>query len=182
MTFSCSHCSRQPDVDLPSGATGGFQKYVVVQKSAIAELPYKIPSSVGVVLPLAISTAAAGLYQKDYLKLPLPTPEGKPKPLDRALLIWGGSSSVGTLAVQLATASGAHVIAVASSRNHDFVKSLGAKSVFDYNSSAVSAEVAKAVQAAGGDFVGALPALDLGRRGPRHVVLCCASTHLEQAS
>ena len=82
------HCSRKADVKLPSGATGAFQKYVVVQRNAVAQLPSDIRTSVGVVLPLGISTAAAGLFQKDYLNIPLP--EQDPKPLDRVVLIWGG--------------------------------------------------------------------------------------------
>ncbi|KAF2169534.1 hypothetical protein M409DRAFT_64648 [Zasmidium cellare ATCC 36951] len=138
-----AHASRAQKVDLPSGATGAFQKYVVVQKTAVAELPYKIPSSVGVVLPLGISTAAAGLYQKDFLGLPFPSAEEKPKPLDRTILIWGGSSSVGSCAIQLAVASGAEVVTTASAKNADYCKSLGAAEVFDYHSKSVEDDVVK---------------------------------------
>lgn len=128
---------------MPGGATGAFQKYVVVQKEAVAELPYKIPSSVGVVLPLGISTAAAGLYQKDFLGLPLPSAEDKPKPLERTVLVWGGSSSVGSCAIQLAVASGAEVVTTASSKNADYCKSLGAAEVFDYHSKSVEDDIVK---------------------------------------
>ena len=135
------HCSRKADVKLPPGATGAFQKYVVVQRNAVAQLPSDIRTSVGVVLPLGISTAAAGLFQKDYLNIPLP--EQDPKPLDRVVLIWGGSSSVGSCAIQLAKASGAEVITTASPKNFEYVKKLGATEAFDYRANDVEDQIVK---------------------------------------
>jgi NADPH:quinone reductase-like Zn-dependent oxidoreductase len=93
-------------------------------------------------LPLALSTAAAGLYLPEYLGLPLPSTA--PKSTGKTVLIWGGSSSVGATAIQLAIASGLEVVATASSPNHAFVKFLGASFVFDYKSiSAVEQIVAR---------------------------------------
>jgi NADPH:quinone reductase-like Zn-dependent oxidoreductase len=135
------HCSRS-DSNLPHGATGAFQRFVIVNAQAVAELPYKIPSSVGVVLPLGISTASAGLYQKSYLSLPFPTVEN-PKPIHRTLLIWGGSSSVGSCAIQLAVASGVDVITTASKKNFEYCKDLGAEKVFDYHDEDVEAQIGK---------------------------------------
>ena len=91
------------------------------------------------VLPLAISTAAAGLYQKDNLNLQRPSLD--PKPAGASLLIWGGSSSVGALTIQFATASGYDVVTTASPRNFELVKALGAKTVFDYNSKSIIDEL-----------------------------------------
>ncbi|RLN49211.1 hypothetical protein BBJ28_00025159, partial [Nothophytophthora sp. Chile5] len=48
------------------------------------------------------------------------------------VLILGGSSSVGMFAVQFAHALGARVVATTSSRNAEFVKSLGADQTIDY--------------------------------------------------
>lgn len=83
------------------------------------------------VLPLGISTAAAGLFQKDFLNLPFPKEDAEK--LDRTVVIWGGSSSVGSCAIQLAVAAGAEVVTTASPTNFEYVRKLGAGSVFDYH-------------------------------------------------
>jgi len=144
-----SHCARSPSAEdhhLTPGATGAFQQYVVVQRNAIAQLPSSIRTSVGVVLPLGISTASAGLFQKDYLNLPLPSPEQPPKPLNRVLLVWGGSSSVGSCAIQLAKAAGAIIITTASPKNFEYVKTLGAEEVFDYRAEDVEDQIVNWLQ------------------------------------
>lgn len=95
------------------------------------------------VLPLALSTAACGLFQKDQLGLEYPSATAKPT--GKTLLVWGGSTSVGSNAIQLAVAAGYDVIATASPRNFDYVKGLGAGQVFDYNSSTVVADIVAAL-------------------------------------
>lgn len=113
-------------------------------QEAVAELPYAITTSVGVVLPLSISTAAAGLYQKGFLKLPFPTNE-EPDKLDRTVLVWGGSSSVGSSCIQLAVASGAEVFVTASEKNFDYCKKLGAAQCFDYHAKDVEDQIVNAL-------------------------------------
>ncbi len=48
------------------------------------------------------------------------------------VLVWGATGNVGTFAVQLAKQMGAHVTAVCSARNFDFVRGLGADDLRDY--------------------------------------------------
>ncbi len=136
-------------------AKGGFQKYTIVHHNRVAELPYEIGTAQGVVLPLGISTAAAGLYQKDFLNLPFPTL--KPDALDRTVIIWGGSSSVGSCCIQLAVASGATVVTTASPSNFEYCRKLGADQVFDYHDDDVEDQIVKALK--GKTVVGAYHAV-----------------------
>jgi len=128
-----------------------FQTYTVLRTNMTSPIPSTLPYSSAAVLPLGLSTAACGLYQKAYLALPHPTVP--PTPTGKTLLIWGGSTSVGSCAIQLAVASGYSVITTSSPRNFAYVKSLGAALAFDYNSPAVVADIVAAL--AGKPFAGA---------------------------
>jgi NADPH:quinone reductase-like Zn-dependent oxidoreductase len=109
-----------------------------------------------VALPLAISTAACGLYMKAFLNLPYPTKGAKPT--NRTILVNGASSAVGYVTVQLAVASGINVIATASPRNFDMVKSLGVQEVFDYNSKSLVEELTSTLKNSG-EFAGIYDAI-----------------------
>jgi NADPH:quinone reductase-like Zn-dependent oxidoreductase len=150
-----------------SPSYGAFQQYVLVPSSSVSPYPSSIPPTHAVVLPLSISTAAAGLYQRHYLHLSYPSLTSPPKPLNRTVLIWGGSSSVGSTAIQLAHASGATVFTTASSRNKDFCLRLGAKQVFDYHSADVEDDIVKALK--GSTLAGIYHAA-----GPATAVRSCA--------
>jgi len=75
---------------------GGFQKYSTLREILVSAVPDSIPLANAVVLPLAVSTAATGLFQT--LKLPFPLLN--PKPTGKTIVIWGGSSSCGASAIQ----------------------------------------------------------------------------------
>ncbi|MCL4396195.1 MAG: NADP-dependent oxidoreductase [Chloroflexi bacterium] len=62
------------------------------------------------------------------------------------VLVQGGAGGVGAFAVQLARWKGAHVIATSSGANVDFVRSLGAETVVDYQKEKVE-DVVKDVDA-----------------------------------
>lgn len=138
-------------------SNGGFQDYPKTNSIYVAKLPDNVTFAQGAVLPLAISTAAAGLFQKDYLALPHPEAGGKAQRSGEVLLVWGGSSSVGSTAIQLASAAGVEVATTASEHNHDYVKSLGATYVFDHKSASVVEDIVKALQ--GKKFAGVYDAI-----------------------
>ncbi|KAF9631065.1 hypothetical protein BFW01_g1927 [Lasiodiplodia theobromae] len=137
-------------------ANSAFQTYTVVTDSLVSPIPDSMSFEQAVVLPLAVSTACAGLYPKDLLNLPLPS-ASKPEKNGKTVLIWGGASSVGATAIQLAAASGATIITTASPANHEFVKSLGADFVFDYRSPTVVEDIANTLNET--DFVGVYDAI-----------------------
>ncbi len=126
-----------------SPAEGAFQLFVVVLARVCTPLPSTVTVEQAAVLPLALSTAAAGLFEADQLGLSLP---GEADPPSRGVvLVWGASTSVGCNAVQLARASGYTVLATAGPHNHDLVRSLGAEEVFDYRSAGVDASILEAL-------------------------------------
>ena len=126
-------------------AEAGFQEYSVLQAHMSSTMPETLSFEQACVVPLGLSTAACGLFQQDYLGMELPKP-GKVVPKSRTVLIWGGSTSVGTSAIQLAAASGYEVITTCSPKNYDYCRSLGAKHCFDYNSPTTGQDIVAALQ------------------------------------
>jgi NADPH:quinone reductase-like Zn-dependent oxidoreductase len=133
-------------------AEGAFQDYCVLLAQMAAPIPDAISFEEAAVLPLGISTAACGMFQKDFLAMK--PPSAAPTPTGRTLLVWGGSTSVGSNAIQLAVAAGYDVITTASPHNFAYVKQLGAREAFDYRSKTVIADIAGALR--GREIAGAL--------------------------
>ncbi|KAL8989128.1 MAG: hypothetical protein Q9169_008427 [Polycauliona sp. 2 TL-2023] len=103
----------------------------------IIPLPENLSFEDGAILPLAVLTALSAYTS---LGMSLDTKYG---PDDKeAILIWGASSSVGSLAVQSAKTMGFTVYATAGAKNLDYVKTLGAKAVFDYKTDDVVSQIA----------------------------------------
>lgn len=124
-------------------AKGAFQLYTVLVDHMTSPIPSTMSFEQAVVLPLAITTAACGLFLHDQLALQLPTLP-HPKPTGKTLLIWGGATSVGCNAIQLAVAAGYDVITTSSPANFELLKKLGASQVFDYSSKTVVADIVRA--------------------------------------
>lgn len=127
------------DKDSNRACEGAFQLYSVVLERMACPIPDTMPFEDAAVVPLAVSTASCGLFQKDQLGLHHPSVNAEPT--GETVLVWGGSTSVGSNAIQLAVAAGYEVITTASPRNFDFVTSLGASHVFDYNGPSVVEDI-----------------------------------------
>ena len=124
-----------------------FQAYTILNTNMAAGIPDELPFERAVVIPLGLSTAAAGLFQDSFLNLQLPTePPAPAGSTGQTILIWGGASSVGCNAIQLAVAAGYSVITTASPKNFELVKNLGASEVFDYHSPTVVDDVVAALK------------------------------------
>lgn len=116
-------------------ADGGLQEYVPLSEHLTASIPHSIPWEQAAVLPMGVSVATKLLFHKDMLAMDLPTLQ--PTPKGQTVLIWGGSTSMGSCAIQLAVAAGYEVITTASPHNFEYAKTLGASQVFDYNSPSI---------------------------------------------
>ncbi len=81
-------------------AEGAFQTHVVLIEHMASPLPDDLSFEDACVMPLGLSTAACALFQRDFLALNAPS--STPKLTGQMLLVWGGSTSVGCNAIQLA--------------------------------------------------------------------------------
>jgi NADPH:quinone reductase-like Zn-dependent oxidoreductase len=100
--------------------TGALAEYMCVRRTgAVVLKPGNVTFEQAAAIPTAL-TALQGLRDTGHLKA------------GQKVLINGASGGVGTFAVQIAKSFGAEVTGVCSSRNVDFVRSLGADHVIDY--------------------------------------------------
>jgi NADPH:quinone reductase-like Zn-dependent oxidoreductase len=107
-------------VRLAKNRIGGFAEHVVTDASLAAPKPRTATFAQAAALPLASLTAWQALTEAAALRS------------GERVLVHSGAGGVGSSAVQLAKHLGARVAATASSRNVDFVRSLGADEVIDY--------------------------------------------------
>lgn len=139
-------------------AHGAFQLFC----TANAELAARVPGNVGfgeaVVFPSCLSTAAWALFTKETMALDLPPVEGSAASNGKVVIVWGGSSVVGSCAIQMAHLAGYTVIATSSELNFEHCRSLGAEAVFDYKSPSVVEDIVAACKATGKECAGAFVA------------------------
>jgi NADPH:quinone reductase-like Zn-dependent oxidoreductase len=124
-------------------AEGAFQHYVVLLEHMMTPLPAGMDYNEASVLPLGLSTAACALFQDELLALAPPRVQRQPR--SETVIVWGGSTSVGANAIQLAVAAGYDVLTTCSPRNVAFVRALGARQAFDYRSASVVADLVAAL-------------------------------------
>jgi NADPH:quinone reductase-like Zn-dependent oxidoreductase len=110
----------QPGDEVFGMCDGAFAEYLCVPEIEAALKPTNLTFEQAAAVPLAALTALQGLRDPGQLQ-----------PMHRVLII-GSSGGVGTFAVQIAKALGAHVTGVCSTQNREMVCSLGADQVIDY--------------------------------------------------
>lgn len=120
---------------------GCFAEYLAVE----GDLVWKVPEGVndGEAATYGISATTAMLALNAHLDVPwLDEPNDSRK--KDTILIYSAASTVGLFAIQIAKAAGWTVVATASSRSTELVKSYGADAVFDYTSPSSAVEIVKA--------------------------------------
>jgi len=142
------------DKNVNNASEGGFQLYTVMREYMISPTPSHITDEQACVLGLGVGTAAYGLFHSKYLGLDMPSISSKSQGRGKhVVIVTGGSSSVGSNAVQLAVSAGYRVISTSSPKNFEYVKELGASHVFDYNSNMIVGDMLDALN--GFELVGA---------------------------
>ena len=114
-------------------ADGAAAEYVIAPAEILAPAPTSIPLADAAALPMVGLTAWQALFDDAGLTA------------GQRVLINGAGGAVGGYAVQLAKRAGAHVIATASPRSSERVRSAGADEVIDHTTTEVAEAVAEPV-------------------------------------
>ncbi|GEN44456.1 NADP-dependent oxidoreductase [Alkalibacillus haloalkaliphilus] len=99
---------------------GTYAEYIVTEADILAHIPENISFNEAASVPLTALTAWQCLF--DFADLQ----EGQ------KVLIHAGAGGVGVMAIQIAKNAGAYVATTASTKNVEFLQSLGADQVIDY--------------------------------------------------
>jgi NADPH:quinone reductase-like Zn-dependent oxidoreductase len=110
----------QPEDEVFGIGKGSYAEYVCARENKLVHKPANLTFEQAAVVAISGLTALQGL--RDH---------GKVHP-EQEVLVIGASGGVGTYAVQLAKAFGAHVSGVCSTTKVDMVRSIGADHVIDY--------------------------------------------------
>lgn len=105
---------------MPEFARGGtYAEYVAVDATQIALMPRTVSFSVAASLPMTAQAAWSAIEAAELQP-------------GQHVLIHGGAGGVGSIAIQLARARGAHVSTTVASRDVDRTRALGADDVIDF--------------------------------------------------
>ena len=100
--------------------SGGYAEYAAAPASEFVRKPKQVDFDTAASVPVGALTAWQGIFDLGKLAS------------GQRILITGASGAVGSMAVQLAKVKGAHVIGLASGKNEEFVRKLGADDFIDY--------------------------------------------------
>jgi NADPH:quinone reductase-like Zn-dependent oxidoreductase len=103
-----------------NGTGGAYAEYLIVKPATIARKPSSLSFEEAASVPVAAQTAWEGIFTHGHLEK------------GQTILIHGGAGAVGAYAVQLASHTGANIIATASGDDEAYLNSLGASRVLDY--------------------------------------------------
>jgi len=124
--------------------SGSYAEYTLAQAGDLQPRPENLTFQEAAAVPLGALTAWGAVIDG-----------AKVQPGWR-VLVHGAAGGVGLFAVQLARWKGAHVIGTASNRNLEFVRSLGAEQVVDYNAvhfeDAIVHDLDAVIDTVGGDL------------------------------
>lgn len=108
-------------IGVAARGSGSYAEYALVSVKAIAHKPTGMSFEEAAGMPVVGETAWRAIVTVGNVQH------------GQKVLIHGGAGGVGSSAVQVARARGAFIIATASPRNNDFLKTLGVNDVIDYH-------------------------------------------------
>ena len=124
------------DVVRPSG--GAFAEYITAKGDLQMLIPESLSFEAAATFGVGLTTVGQNLYQ--IMELPFPG-ETEEDTEGINILIYGGATATGTLAIQLAKLSGLRVVTTCSEANRNLMFELGADAVFDYRDAEVGEQI-----------------------------------------
>ncbi|KAI6085896.1 zinc-binding dehydrogenase family oxidoreductase [Hypoxylon rubiginosum] len=179
LVFGMVHGSNPAD-----GANGAFAQYVRVPSEFALRVPTGWRPEQAAALGVGLVINCLALWGNALALEPCPdSPAQEPIPV----LVYGGSTATGTMAIQLLRLSNLDPIATCSPRNFDMVKGYGAATVFDYSQPDTAERIRKHT---GGQLSYALDCItdrdsvgccyaSIGRTGGRYVCLELCAQELQ---
>ncbi|MFD8892748.1 NAD(P)-dependent alcohol dehydrogenase [Streptomyces sp. NPDC059566] len=110
----------RPGDEVYGNCSGSFAEYACAKEGALAPKPESLDFEQAAAVPVSGCTALGAVRDSGRVEA------------GRSVLVLGASGGVGSFAVQVAKAYGAHVTGVCSTTKTDLVRSLGADEVLDY--------------------------------------------------
>ena len=110
----------QPGEEVLGFVRGAFAEFACAAEDKVVPKPPGLTFEQAAAVPIAATTALRGIRDVGEVKA------------GQRVLVNGAGGGVGTFAVQIATAMGAEVTGVCSTRNVELVRSIGAVHVIDY--------------------------------------------------
>lgn len=120
---------------------GAFADYVAVPARLVWHIPTGVEFATAATMGAAIATVGLSLF--NYLGLPLPSKPGSNGTASNkpAVLVYGGGTGTGSMAIQVLREAGLPVIATCSAASSTHVLQLGAEAWFDYKSPTCGADI-----------------------------------------
>ncbi|KAA8911486.1 chaperonin 10-like protein [Sphaerosporella brunnea] len=131
-----------PSTNYRDNRTSSFQEFSIALEANTAHIPEWLTWEDAASIGVAFVAASEALFNSLGLPRPYSQP-GPPSASEDWLLIWGGASITGIMAIQLAKIIGLNVATVSSLHNTDYLRSYGADIVLDRHN---PEEVVKALQ------------------------------------
>ncbi|MFE5866702.1 NAD(P)-dependent alcohol dehydrogenase [Streptomyces virginiae] len=110
----------RPGDEVYGNCSGSFAEYARAKEGSLAPKPAGLSFEQAAAVPVSACTALGAVRDSGQVKA------------GQRVLVLGASGGVGSFAVQVAKAYGAHVTGVCSTTKTDLVRSLGADEVLDY--------------------------------------------------
>jgi len=180
-----SHCRHGMTLVTGRPEDGAFALYTVVRADRAAILPSSIAFTDGVAIPLALGAAACALFRQEpgevmpgvplaALGLPYPSILHPATSSGKTLIVYGGSSTVGSMVTQLAAAIGINVITITGAQNFALSQRCGAAQVIDHGDPAIVDKVVAVVAKYGAGFIGIIDAIATAETYPTALAILAA--------